>query len=77
MAKGGSGDVLTGILAGVTGQFGTQDWVRVLALGVDLHGRAADLAIEGTDPSGLLAGEIAEAVPRARHGLVQELRANV
>jgi hydroxyethylthiazole kinase-like uncharacterized protein yjeF len=77
MAKGGSGDVLTGILAGVTGQFGTQDWARVLALGVDLHGRAADLAIQGTDPSGLLAGEIADAVPRARHGLVEELRANV
>lgn len=77
MAKGGSGDVLTGILAGVTSQFGTEDWRRVLAFGVELHGRAADLAIEGTDPSGLLATEIADAVPLARHGLVQELRAHV
>jgi NAD(P)H-hydrate epimerase len=74
MAKGGSGDVLTGVLAGVTGQFGTQDWARVLTLGVELHGRAADLAIEGTDPSGMLADEIADFVPLARHVLVQELR---
>lgn len=73
MAKGGSGDVLTGVLAGVTGQFGTQDWARVLALGVELHGRAADLAVEGTDPSGLLASEIAEALPEARHALLREL----
>jgi ADP-dependent NAD(P)H-hydrate dehydratase / NAD(P)H-hydrate epimerase len=74
LAKGGSGDVLTGILAALTGQFKTDDWLRVLALGVYLHGVAADIAIRGTDPSGLLATEVARSVPHARFELLQELR---
>lgn len=74
LAKGGSGDVLTGILAALTGQFKTRDWVRVLALGAYLHGVAADLAVAGTDPSGLVASEVAAAVPKARQRLVQELQ---
>src|SRR5581483_6963151 len=44
LAKGGTGDVLTGVLAGMTAQFGTADWLRVLALGVYLHGAAASVA---------------------------------
>jgi len=74
LAKGGSGDVLTGVLAALTGQFKTDDWPRVLALGVYLHGVAADLAVAGTDPSGLLAGEVAAAVPKARRELLLELQ---
>jgi ADP-dependent NAD(P)H-hydrate dehydratase / NAD(P)H-hydrate epimerase len=74
LAKGGSGDVLTGVLAGLTAQFGTVDWVRVLALGVFLHGKAAEIAVEGTDLSGLLAGEVADAMPEARRRLLLELR---
>ncbi len=38
MAKGGSGDVLTGILAGLTAEFGTRPWERTLGLGIYLHG---------------------------------------
>ena len=41
MAKGGSGDVLTGILAGMTAQFGPANWERALALGIYLHGLSA------------------------------------
>jgi ADP-dependent NAD(P)H-hydrate dehydratase / NAD(P)H-hydrate epimerase len=76
LAKGGSGDVLTGILAALTAQFGTTDWVRVLALGVYLHGIAADLlAAEGNeDISGMLASEVASAVPRAREYMLREIR---
>jgi ADP-dependent NAD(P)H-hydrate dehydratase / NAD(P)H-hydrate epimerase len=74
LAKGGSGDTLTGILAACTGQFKTDDWLRVLALGVYLHGAAADLAVRGTDPSGLLASEVANAVPKARRELLRELQ---
>ncbi len=74
LAKGGSGDVLTGVLAGVTAQFGVEDWPRVLALGVYLHGLAAELAAEKTDLSGLLAGEVADAVPAARLRLLRELQ---
>jgi ADP-dependent NAD(P)H-hydrate dehydratase / NAD(P)H-hydrate epimerase len=73
LAKGGSGDVLTGILAALTGQFKTDDWLRVLALGVYLHGAAAQLAVRATDLSGLLASEVASSVPKARFELLQEL----
>jgi len=74
LAKGGSGDVLTGILAALTGQFGTQDWLRVLAFGAWLHGRAADTLIEDADPSGILAGDVARALPYARFELLEEIR---
>jgi hydroxyethylthiazole kinase-like uncharacterized protein yjeF len=74
LAKGGSGDVLTGVLAAMTGQFKTDDWVRVLALGVYLHGKAAEFATKNTDESGLLAAEVASAIPHARHQLLLELR---
>jgi hydroxyethylthiazole kinase-like uncharacterized protein yjeF len=75
LSKGGSGDVLTGILSALTAQFGTTDWVRILALGVYLHGVAADLlAAEGEEISGILASEVANAVPRAREWLLREIR---
>ena len=74
LAKGGSGDVLTGVLAALTAQFTTEDWTRVLALGVYLHGAAAELAAAGMDLSGLLAGEVASAVPQARRRLLAELQ---
>jgi NAD(P)H-hydrate epimerase len=74
LAKGGTGDVLTGLLAALVAQFGADDGARVLSLGVYLHGRAAEIASRGTDLSGLLAGEVADAVPRARLKLLEELR---
>jgi NAD(P)H-hydrate epimerase len=74
LAKGGSGDVLTGILAALTGQFGSEDWLRVLALGAWLHGRAADTLIEDADPSGIVAGDVARALPYARFELLEEIR---
>jgi ADP-dependent NAD(P)H-hydrate dehydratase / NAD(P)H-hydrate epimerase len=74
LAKGGSGDVLTGVLGAFTAQFKTEDWVRVLALGVFLQGLAAELATTGTDKSGLLAGEVANSVAGARHKVLLELQ---
>lgn len=74
LAKGGSGDVLTGLLAALTAQFKTDDWIRVLALGVYLHGKAAEWTTRNTDESGLLAMEVAAAVPHVRHELLQELQ---
>jgi ADP-dependent NAD(P)H-hydrate dehydratase / NAD(P)H-hydrate epimerase len=75
LAKGGSGDVLTGLLAGLIAQFGTADFPRIIALGAYLHGLAADLLIESTEPSGILASEVAHAIPFARRKLLQELQA--
>jgi hydroxyethylthiazole kinase-like uncharacterized protein yjeF len=74
LAKGGSGDVLTGLLAALIAQFGTDDLLRVIALGVYLHGRAADLLSEQSEPSGILAGEVAQAIPYARRKLLEELQ---
>lgn len=74
LAKGGSGDTLTGVLAALTAQFGIKDWARVLALGVYLHGRAAELATRGRELSGLLAGEVSKALPAARLELLRELQ---
>jgi NAD(P)H-hydrate epimerase len=74
LAKGGSGDVLTGVLAALTAQFGTQDWLRILALGVYLHGAAARFAMGWTSESGLNASTVAMAVSGARTRLVQEIQ---
>jgi len=74
LAKGGSGDVLTGLLAALIAQFGTEDLLRVITLGVYLHGRAADLLSERSDASGILAGEVAQAIPYARQKLLEELQ---
>lgn len=74
LAKGGSGDVLTGVLAALTAQFGTEDWLRVLALGTYLHGEAGQITAGWKDPSGELASSVASSLPMARHALVQEIR---
>ena len=74
LAKGGTGDVLTGVLAALTAQFGTEDWLRVLALAVFLHGTAADLLALERDPSGVLAHEVAQFIPKARECLLREIQ---
>ncbi len=74
LAKGGSGDVLTGALAALTAQFGSDDWLRVLALGVFLHGVAADILARQGEPSGVLAHEVADAIPGAREWLLREIQ---
>lgn len=74
LAKGGSGDVLTGILAALTTQFGTQDWHRVLTLGVYLHGLAAENLAQAHELSGVLAQDVAQSIPSARGRLIRELQ---
>jgi NAD(P)H-hydrate epimerase len=65
MAKGGTGDVLTGILAGLTAEFGAEPWERVLGLGVYLHGLAGDLAAERVGEIPLIATDLIESLPAA------------
>jgi hydroxyethylthiazole kinase-like uncharacterized protein yjeF len=74
LAKGGTGDVLTGVLAAMTAQFGTDDWLRILALGVYLHGAAAELLADDGELSGMLAGDVARGISFARARLLEELR---
>ncbi|MFZ3215419.1 MAG: NAD(P)H-hydrate dehydratase [Candidatus Acidiferrales bacterium] len=65
MGTGGTGDVLTGMLAGLTAQFGVNPWVRVLAFGVYLHGLAGDVAYADAGEAPLLASDLIRAIPRA------------
>jgi hydroxyethylthiazole kinase-like uncharacterized protein yjeF len=65
MATGGTGDVLTGILAGLTAQFGIEDWTRVLSFGVYLHGLAGDIAASRVGQAPLIASDLVEAIPEA------------
>ncbi|HMJ70830.1 MAG TPA: NAD(P)H-hydrate dehydratase [Cyclobacteriaceae bacterium] len=58
MAKGGSGDVLTGVLTGLLSQgYSASD---AAIIGVYIHGHAADLAASRTGQTSLLAGDIVE-----------------
>ncbi len=73
MATGGTGDVLTGILAGLTAQLGASDWEKVLGLGVYLHGLAGDLAAEQMGEAPLIATDLIAAIPQAFRQLLAEL----
>lgn len=66
LATGGSGDVLTGIIAGLAAQEITL--LEAVLCGVYLHGKAAD--ISGID-IGLAAGELAQYLPEARHEVLK------
>jgi NAD(P)H-hydrate epimerase len=54
MAKGGSGDLLTGLVAGLLAQY-PSDPARAVEAAVYLHGLAADLAVRAGDEHTLLA----------------------
>lgn len=56
MAKGGSGDVLTGIIAGLLAQHYPP--LNACLLGVYLHGLAADIAVKKQSVYSLLASDI-------------------
>ncbi len=63
LACGGSGDVLTGIIAALLGQ--GVPTVRAAALGAYLHGLAAEVAVELTGEEGMLPGDLVECLPEA------------
>jgi len=65
MATAGTGDVLTGIIAGLTAQFGVDEWERVLGFGVYLHGLAGDLAVQRTGEGPMIAGDLIDSIPEA------------
>ena len=73
MATGGTGDVLTGILAGLTAQFGISDWQRVLSLGIYLHGLAGDRAAEELGQEGMVATDLIRNLPSAFQRLKQDM----
>jgi NAD(P)H-hydrate epimerase len=64
MAKGGSGDLLTGLIAGLLAQYPT-DAPRAVEAAVYLHGLAADLAVRASDEHTLLATDSLTQLARA------------
>ena len=63
MAKGGSGDVLTGLLSGILAQGYSP--LHAAILGAYLHGSAGDIAARTLGMDGMKAGDIIEALPMA------------
>ena len=76
MATGGTGDVLTGMLAGLIAQFGTERWEKVLGLGVYLHGLAGDLAAARVGEAPMIASDLIVAIPHAFQQLRSELESD-
>lgn len=71
MAKGGSGDVLGGMLLSLLGQ--GMEPVKAAALAVWLHGYAGDLAKEELGEFGMLPRDMIERIPRAICSLQKHL----
>ena len=63
LAKGGAGDVLTGVIASFIAQ-GLKPF-EAAVWGAYFHGRAADLAVKDKSQIGLLAGDVIEFLPKA------------
>jgi len=63
MAKGGSGDVLTGMVGAFLAR--GLDGLTALQAGCFLHGMAGDLACVSRGEESLLAGDIVESIPEA------------
>lgn len=68
MATGGSGDVLTGMIASLIGQ--GAEVTEAAVLGVHLHGLAGDLAALKIGSMGMIAGDIVEQIPMAINSLI-------
>jgi NAD(P)H-hydrate epimerase len=66
MAKGGSGDLLTGLVAGLLAQYPAEA-ARAVEAAVYLHGLAADMAVREADQHTLLATDLLAYLSRAFH----------
>ena len=63
LAKGGSGDVLTGMITSLLAQ--NYQPLHAALIGVYLHGLAADLALENQSTESLLATDVIAAIGKA------------
>jgi hydroxyethylthiazole kinase-like uncharacterized protein yjeF len=70
MARGGSGDILTGVIAALLAQKFPP--FEAAQLGVYAHGLAGDIARDQNGEIGMIAGDIVDALPDAFHHLSQE-----
>lgn len=68
MASGGSGDVLTGVVAALMAQ--ELEPVKAAAAGAYIHGLAGDLAARDKGMMGMVAGDILAALPSASREII-------
>lgn len=68
LAKGGSGDVLTGMIAGFIAQGASP--IKAACLGVYLHGYAADLAVKTKTEYSLVATDLIKFLPKAIKNII-------
>ncbi len=73
MATGGTGDVLTGLVAGLLAQYPTRPVGQVVAGAVYLHGLAGDFAAGEMGETSMMAGDLLTTLPRALKAL-EEVR---
>ena len=69
MATGGTGDVLTGMVAGLLAQYPDPPVAQVVAAAVYLHGLAGDLAVERVGQEACVASNILDTIPEAFRNL--------
>jgi NAD(P)H-hydrate epimerase len=69
MAKGGSGDVLTGIVGALLAR--EIEPVAALRAGCYVHGLAADVAVRERGEYGMLASDLIESLPAALRALAE------
>ncbi len=74
MATGGTGDVLTGLVAGLLAQYPDRAAPMVVAAGVYLHGLAGDLAVSEKGQKSLIAGDLLDALPLSFRSLEGRLQ---
>ncbi|MDD5174290.1 MAG: NAD(P)H-hydrate dehydratase, partial [Candidatus Omnitrophica bacterium] len=67
MATGGTGDILTGMIASFTGQ--GMDAFNAAAAGVYLHGKAGDLAVKDKGVLSLIATDLLDKLPEVLKAL--------
>jgi hydroxyethylthiazole kinase-like uncharacterized protein yjeF len=70
MATGGTGDILTGITAGIIAQM-PNDYARAAIAAVYLHGLAGDVAAEKMGEHSLVATDLLHGLPEAFHRAAQ------
>ena len=69
MATAGSGDILTGIVAGLMAQFPDRPLFETVAAAVYLHGLAGELASNDLGEQGMLATDIGRHLADARRAI--------
>jgi len=65
MATGGTGDILTGMIAGLVAQHAKGDWKRAVVAAVWLHGRCGQLGAKKWGEEAMLATDLLEFLPEA------------